>query len=384
MSNPNSNDINITMKILIAGDFCPQKRVAAIFKQADFQTVLGTIRDFTTDANYSIVNFECPVTKGDEKPILKQGRNLQCSEKGIDAVKWVGFDCVTLANNHFLDYGKEGVKNTLKACKKYGIDTVGGGLNLQEASRVLYKEIDEKTLAIINCCEHEFSIATENTAGSNPLNPIQQYYAIKEARSKADYVLVIVHGGHEHYQLPSPRMQDSYRFFIDAGADAVVNHHQHCYSGYEIYKNKPIFYGLGNFCFDKGIIKRSIWYEGYMVELDLSESKNITFKLIPYEQCKGEPNVKPLVDRSSFEKRLQELNKIISDRKCLQDKTTEYYRKSIKSTKFAFEPYNGKVFRKLYFMGVLPSWINKKKLIKLRNLIVCESHRDKTLYYLEQ
>ena len=54
-----------------------------------------------------------------------------------------------------------------------------------EASKILYKEIAGMTLAIINCCEHEFSIATEKTAGSNPLNPIKQYYAIKEAKEKA-------------------------------------------------------------------------------------------------------------------------------------------------------------------------------------------------------
>ena len=84
----------------------------------------------------------------------------------------------------------------------------------------------------------------------NPLLPIQQFYKIQEAKENADYVLVIVHGGIEHYQLPTSRMIETYRFFIDAGADAVVNHHQHCYSGYERYKSKPIIYGLGNLLFD--------------------------------------------------------------------------------------------------------------------------------------
>ena len=51
---------------------------------------------------------------------------------------------------------------------------------------------------------------------------------VEEAKKKADFVLVIVHGGSEHFQLPTPRMQATYRFFVDAGADAVVNHHQHC------------------------------------------------------------------------------------------------------------------------------------------------------------
>ena len=108
----------------------------------------GEVKDVISDADYSIVNFECPVTKGGEKPIEKCGPNLQCSEKGMEAVKWAGFDCVTLANNHFLDYGKDGVENTLEACKKYGIDTVGGGKNLHESSKILYKEVDGKTLAL--------------------------------------------------------------------------------------------------------------------------------------------------------------------------------------------------------------------------------------------
>ena len=146
-------------------------------------------------------------------------------------------------------------------------DFVGGGNSLRQASETLYKSIDGHTLAVINCCEHEFSIATETSSGANPLNPIQQYYKIQEARKNADYVLVIVHGGHEHYQLPSPRMKETYRFFVDAGADAVVNHHQHCYSGYEVYNGKPIFYGIGNFLFDREGVRNSIWNEGDMVLL---------------------------------------------------------------------------------------------------------------------
>ena len=126
-------------------------------------------------------------------------------------------------------------------------------------------------------------IATDTSAGSNPLNIVQQYYAIREAKNNATNVIVIVHGGVEHYWLPSPRMKETYRFFIDAGADAVINHHQHCYSGYEVFKKKPIFYGLGNFCFD-GNKGNKRWTTGYLVNLNLSEN-TVDFELIPYRQC---------------------------------------------------------------------------------------------------
>lgn len=367
------------MKIVIAGDFCPQYRVADRFKMGDYEPVLGEVRDVISSADYSIVNFECPITEGSEKPIVKQGPNLQCSEKGMEAVKWTGFDCVTLANNHFFDYGKDGVQHTLEACEKYGIDTVGGGKNLQEASKILYKEIEGKTLAIINCCEHEFSIATEDSAGSNPLNPIQQYYVIKEARTKADYVLVIVHGGHEHYQLPSPRMQETYRFFVDAGADAVVNHHQHCYSGYEIYNGKPVFYGLGNFCFDNPNYFTDLWSYGYMVKINFSD--NISFDIIPYEQCSDKPAVR-LRGKNSVADKIKELNEVITDERLLADETASYYRQSAKSIQFVFEPRFCRLIGKLFRIGWLSRLMKRGKFTRLQNVVMCEAHRDKLMYFL--
>ena len=221
----------------------------------------------TSEADYNIINMEAPIVSGEGTPITKNGSNLKVNSCAIDALKWASFDCVTLANNHFYDYGEKGVKDTLIACRERCIDYVGAGLNLTEASQTLYKEIHGKTFAIINCCEHEYSIAAENSGGSNPINPIQQYYAINEAKKQADHVIVICHGGIEFFQYPTPRMVEWYRFFIDVGADAVINHHQHCYSGYEIYNGKPIFYGLGNFCFDRFDKRNSSWNNGYLVEL---------------------------------------------------------------------------------------------------------------------
>lgn len=76
--------------------------------------------------------------------------------------------------------------------EKGGIFTVGVGIDLNDAARILYIESKGRKLAIINCCENEFSVATESTAGGNPLLPIQQFYKIQEAKENADYVLVIV------------------------------------------------------------------------------------------------------------------------------------------------------------------------------------------------
>lgn len=83
------------------------------------------------------------------------------------------------------------------------------------------------------------------------------------------------HGGVEHYNLPSPEIKQLHRFFIEAGADAVVNHHQHCFSGYEVYKSRPIFYGIGNFLFDDARKIDSPWNYVYIVELRLNKVINL-------------------------------------------------------------------------------------------------------------
>ena len=368
------------MKVLVAGDYCPQYRVSGLFNKGDYSIVLGDIKQYTSSADYSIVNFECPVTKGNETPILKNGPSLCCSTRGVEALKWAGFDCVTLANNHFLDYGEDGVNNTVQACNGLLIDVVGGGVNLQKAADVLYKHIGGKTLAVINCCENEFSIATKNTGGANPLNPIQQFYAITEARKIADYVMVIVHGGHEMYQLPSPRMQELYRFFINVGADVVINHHQHCFSGYEIYKGKPIFYGLGNFCFDEMGSTGGLWNEGYFVILTFDEV--ISFSIHPYNQCDKEPRV-AMLPLSAFDERIKVLNRAINNSEALAEKVKEYFDSCYRQSSYIFEPFMNKVYTSLRYRGIMPSLVSKKRKVLAIDFIGCESHRDRILAYLD-
>lgn len=366
------------MKVIITGDFCPSERVAQDFANSDYKA-LAVIKPIFEQADYSIVNLECPVIKGDEEPIIKNGPNLHADTHTLEALKEIDVDCVTLANNHFRDFGDGGVLNTLSELSKYGIDYAGGGKNLSEAAAIFYKKIGKETLAIINCCEHEFSIATDTHCGSNPLNPIQQYYAIQAAKQKANYVLVIVHGGLEHYQLPTPCMQETYRFFIDAGADAVINHHQHCYSGCEIYQSKPIFYGLGNLCFDNASKRNNIWNEGFMVELSFSKSQ-IAHRLIPYHQCDAEAKVVLYNEKNQkeFEKKIEELNVIIANPKVLQARHQELLDETRIKYRGYIEPYRSRIARFLFKKGWLPSFMRKKYPI-IKNMIQCESHRARLL-----
>ena len=371
------------MKVIICGDFAPRARLAKQIEEKKYSEVFSeNIRGIIKSADFSFVNFESPVVEEGYKPIPKCGPNLRCTPEAAEAVKYAGFTGVTMANNHILDFGAEGLRKSVECCKAQKLDIVGVGSNLKEAEKALYLEKDGKTIAVVNCCEHEFSIATETETGANPLNPVRQFYAIQEAKKNADYVIVIVHGGHEHYQLPSPRMQETYRFFIDAGADAVVNHHQHCYSGYEYYNGKPIFYGLGNFCFDEEGDNADSWYEGYMVQLEFN-STNIQHTLYPYVQYKEKATVEIINDTTNFDEQISKLNAIISDPIALRNSTESYYNSTAYAFKTLYQPYDNHILNKLYRMHLLPSVVSKKKWLSILNYINCEAHRDKQISVLK-
>lgn len=372
------------MNILIAGDFAPRARLTQQIEKRNFGDVFSeNLRKIIKSADFSFVNFESPIVEDSFRPITKCGPNLCCKAEAAEAVKYSGFSCVTMANNHILDYGVKGLRKTVECCESQGLGVVGVGNNLKEAEKVLYLSKDNKMLAVINCCEHEFSIATDKEAGANPLNPIRQFYLIKEAKKQADYVLVIVHGGHEHYQLPSPRMQETYRFFIDAGADAVVNHHQHCYSGYEIYKEKPIFYGLGNFCFDEEEMRNCSWNEGYMVMIVFT-ADGIAYELHPYTQCDKEAKVTLIMDNAAFLKEIDKLNSIIRNHTLLKKECDKYYMATTNFYNTMLQPYENRVLNKLFRMGLLPSVISKRKKTWMLNNINCESHHDRFVFALKQ
>jgi len=359
------------MRIMIAGDFSPKERITSLIEGEKYKAIFGDIRQIVAGADCAIVNFESTIADATDSPISKNGPNLRCPSESLQALKYAGFNVLTLANNHFSDYGDTGINNSLAIAKDLDLKVVGGGINIEDASKNLYIEINGKTLCIINCCEKEFNIATNNQGGSNPLNPIKQFYAIQEAKQKSHYILVIVHGGSEHYNLPTTRMQDTYRFFIDAGADAVVNHHQHCFSGYEIYQGKPIFYGLGNFCFDysEAAQKHPSWNYGVLLEIDTDGP----FRMIPILQCAESPSVKVIVDQTEFEKTIKDLNKVIADRKALESSQEKFYASTSAYCKSIFETnWHGIIFP-----------IKEGKWNQLKNYILCDSHRDELEWLFE-
>lgn len=371
--------------IVISGDFVGTNRVQAFADEKKFDELLGETKALFQDFDYRMVNLESPVASSTACAITKCGPSLKCNEQAVGLLKFAGFDGVTLANNHFYDYGEEGVQTTIQSLSQHQIDHVGGGRNLEEASATLYKKINGDTVAFINCTEHEFSIATQHSGGSNPLNPISQYHAIREARAKADYVIVITHGGIEGYDKPTPRMQETYRFFIEVGADAVVNHHQHCPSGYEVYLGKPIFYGLGNFCFDIPSYEQRPWNKGYAVVLLLDDGQ-VSFRLLPYVQCQGRPGVRFLqgAEKDDFLKEIEQLNAVIAQPSRIAEAHEAFMDATSAPHGFLFLPFGSRIAESLFDRRLLPLCYAKNKWPLMLNKIECESHRERLIHFIKK
>ncbi len=364
------------IKILITGDFCPHKRIEQLVENRKYSEIYNDFLPYLENNDLNITNLECPLLN-EKSPISKIGSNLFAKEACIKALKFGGFNLLSLSNNHILDHGERGLSSTIELCRKNNIEYLGAGKNLEEASQILVKEIENKRIAFLNFSENEFSTAEIEKAGSNPLDPIKNYYSIKSARSQADYVFVIIHGGHEGYSLPSPRMVDTYRFFIDAGADIVVGHHPHCYSGFENYNHGNIFYSLGNFIFDWEGYRASDWNYGYAVRF-LLDDKQISFEIIPYKQCDLNPGVHLLSDpeKEKFEIKLKQYFDILQDNNLLKENWNIFLKKVRKYYIISFESFNSKIYKALRYSSLLPGILSKKKKMDLLNLIRCESHRD--------
>ena len=374
--------MNNEIKIFISGDFAPKHRINELIKDEEYNIIFGDILPLIKESDISITNLECPLIENGT-PIKKTGPNLKASTKSIEALKYAGFNMVTLANNHMMDYGADGLNSTINICKKNNIEYIGVGQNITEAQTIKYFNIKNKKTAFINCCENEWSTTFGDYPGCNPLNEIDIYNQIKEAKSNSDYIIVIIHGGHEMYEYPSPRMKKLYRWFIDLGVDAVIGHHTHCFSGFEIYNEKPIVYSLGNFVFDSDR-RDSIWNYGASVILTINENK-ISLELHPYCQCNTEAGIKLIKenDRTTWLNNENSKSLIIQNDELLYEQFKKFSLKKEKLYRNYLEPKSNRIILAAKNKGILPKRIDNEKCLLYTNLIRTESHRDLLLNILQ-
>ncbi len=375
-----------SISIGFTGDFCPINRIGDLHTKGNWKVLFNGVKPFFDTNDFNIIDLECPLTSGG-KEIVKTGPHLRAIPAGAEILSYLNCKLVVTANNHFNDYGAMGMTDTYTSLKDNGIDWIGSGLNLAEASRIGYLEKNGIRIAIINMTENEWTTTHDETPGCAPIDHHRALLQIREARdSGARYVVVVLHGGHEHYHLPSPPNQSQFRFMVDAGADAVVGHHPHIISGYEVYREKPIFYSLGNFCFDWPGFRNSPWNNGMLLRLVFNESGSITSEYKLISQNEEVPDLVFLEGDAQNElmSELERLNSIIQDDQQLAEHFSRHCDELVPIMLSRIQPYRNKLLVGLHKRGFLPDIMGPGKRKMLAILAQCESHREVFLNVLKR
>lgn len=373
------NDISV----LIFSDYQPEIKLVNKIEKLGTQSkeIFGFLQSEIANADIAAVNIEYPITDN-EKPILKSGPVLKCSPDSIIPLKSAGFNLATLGNNHSFNFGNKGVLDSIMHSRNAGLNTIGVGINLSEARKILYKDVRGKKIAFLNFAEIEFNAAKINKGGANPLDLIYNLEDIKEAKNNADYVILIIHGGSDFVYYPNPAFVKKYRFYAEQGVSAIVAHHTHFISAYEVHDEVPIFYSLGNFIhavkgFEYG------YYIGMGIKLILND-EIVNFEIIPYFFDVDEVCIKRLNDnqKTYFYNKIVQLNKSLENLQSLENKWGQelmHREKSRILTLLTGLPNNVfKIFRKLHLLWLL-NWVltlNKGRFLPIWNILRCEHHQD--------
>ena len=284
-------------------------------------------------------------------------------------LNFIACDTVLLANNHTGDYGAGGVKDTLDAFAKLNIRTVGAGMNAADAARPLRIKQNGLTVSVINAAEYEFGIAYDDVPGAYGIDPLQIAMDVKREKAECDLVIVTLHGGHEMYSYPTPRLRKLCRTMVDMGADAVFNCHTHCPLGYEVYNNVPIIYSPGNFYFPNRPTSLPCWYLGYLPKFFFDENGAFALELLPYLNYKEALTLLDEAQTEKFFAYLDELTSPIADEARLQKLFDAWCARS------GLNGYFGQLFNR-----VIPESFQVREGVKknlgLRNLFTCQSHHD--------
>ena len=364
-----------TVRALIGGDVSTHySREWRLTDAAYSKKLFSELRPYLDAADFRLCNLENVICEeGLGAPIIKCGPNLRGEPEEMGFLTEGGFDCVFLANNHLGDLGPEPVLDTIRRLDEAGIGHCGGGKNLDDAYAAWYAEKNGIRIAFISVCENEFGGAEKDFPGSAVYDEFKVRTRIVEEKKKADFVVVIFHGGQEHNPVAGPTQVARYRLFTAFGADAVVAMHTHCIQGVEVFEGKPIIYSMGNFYFN-GYHREtgsypadSPWNYGYMTELCFEKGKPITFTLIPYHLEDGGEllHVYEGKDKETMLAYIDKLSAIIQD----PDKTQKLYDAWCTASGVAHIKY-------------IPMWEDalltdpgKQQIAaRLRNLHTCESH----------
>jgi len=273
-----------TVSILSFGDTMFDRGVRNIIENRGRDPFEYIKKDLSLFSGYDIikVNLEGPIVQMDRSLCQQKLYNFQFASTTPNILKSIGVNMVSIANNHSYDCLRAGFESTKNYLSLAGIDFVGAR-TLEES--YFLKTINNKKLAFVGI--------DETTA---PVSVSSFYPLVSRLDTENDFVIVFVHWGKEYELIEDISQKNIAYKLIDNGADLIIGHHPHVIQPVEIYKNKAIFYSLGNFVFDQNFGDTT---KGLGIGAVLGEKKD-TFTLYPLNIKIFAPDLMKDVEREDF------------------------------------------------------------------------------------
>ncbi len=204
---------------------------------------------------------------------------------------------VSIGNNHILNFGRDGLKQTQEFLEENDIDYVG--VPEENAENIVFKDMGGRKIAFV--AYNDFA----------PPSLEKTIELVEQAKQNSDFTVVYPHWGQEYNKKMTKKQRDTAHLLIDAGADLIIGAHPHVIEPVEIYKNKVIFYSLGNFVFDQYF--NDDVRERMLINVMIDENDEINFVLTPL--WTNQFGQLELADATRREKILKEMsqNSIVSD-----------------------------------------------------------------------
>ena len=196
----------------------------------------------------TVVNLECPATDiMDPEPKVF---TFRCDPQALSAARRAGVDVVSQANNHAYDQGPAGLVDSLDNIRAAGLAAIGAGSNETEALRAARFEVHGWTVAVVGI-DQVLDPLDQVAAPNKPGTAVGHDFglalrAVRDAATSSDLVVVMIHWGVELEVRPRAYQIRQAHRMIDAGADVIVGSHPHILQPMETYRDRPIFYSLGN------------------------------------------------------------------------------------------------------------------------------------------
>lgn len=265
--------------MLVAADWAPIRAFEPILRQ-DPESVYGDLLPLLRSADLRIVNCECALTRSTDG-VWKSGAVFKGEPEHVTGLTAVPFHVACLANNHVLDYGVPGLRDTLRVLHGQSIRTLGAGLTERDAYAPLTVSVNGTRVHIVNFCEGEDLTASRAGPGVFGWDIPRVESHVRRLRQRGGIIIAIGHCGLEYVPYPPRYVVEAFRAIADAGADCVVGHHPHVPQGMEWRKGRPIVYSLGNFVFYQptDLHYRKI---GFFVTLQLGGGAVRGIELHPY------------------------------------------------------------------------------------------------------